>query len=96
MSQGRCTLTAAAVGVNDVVQERTTDTDSGDSTVIVEITVLNRDDSVLHLLRNLIQLDLFTVLFKEGRDFGLTVSSVNSRRTGRDAIGNVIRKVLEP
>ena len=64
--------------------------------MIVEITVLNRDDSVLHMLRNLIQLDRFTVLFEEGRDFGLAVSSVNSRRTGRDAIGNVVRKVLEP
>ena len=64
--------------------------------MIVEITVLNRDDSVLHVLRNLIQLDRLTVFFEEGRNFGLTVSSVNSRRTGRDAIGNVVRKVLEP
>ena len=96
LGQGGCTLTAAAVGVNDVVQERTTDTDSGDSTVVVEVTVLHRDDSVLHVLRNLIQLDRFTVLFEEGRDFGLAVSSVNSRRTGGDAIGNVVRKVLEP
>ena len=96
LGQGRCTLAAAAVGVNDVVQERTTDTDSGDSTVVVEVTVLHRNDSVLHVLRNLIQLDRFTVLFKEGCDFGLAVSSVNSRRTGGDAIGNVVRKVLEP
>ena len=96
LGQGGCTLTAAAVGVNDVVQERTTDTDCGDRTVLVKVTVLHRDDSVLHVLRNLIQLDRFTVLFEEGRDFGLTVSSVNSRRTGGDAIGNVVRKVLEP
>ena len=64
--------------------------------MLVKVTVLHRDDSVLHVLRNLIQLDRFTVLFEEGRDFGLTVSSVNSRRTGGDAIGNVVRKVLEP
>ena len=96
LGQGGCTLTAAATRVNDVVQERTTNTNRGDSAVIVEVTVLHRDDGVLHLLRNLIQLDRLTVLFEEGRDFGLAVSSVNSRRTGGDAIGNVVRKVLEP
>ena len=96
LGQGGSTLAATATRVNDVVQERTTNTDCGDSAVIVEVTVLHRDDSVLHVLRNLIQLDRFTVLFKEGCDFGLAVSSVNSRRTGGDAIGNVVRKVLEP
>ncbi len=35
-------LTAAAVGVNDAVQERI-NTDSGDNTVIVEITVLHTE-----------------------------------------------------
>ena len=41
LGQGGSTLAATAVGVNDVVQERTTNTDSGDRTVVVEVTVLH-------------------------------------------------------
>ena len=64
--------------------------------MLVEVAVLNRNDGVLHMLRNLVQLNRIAVLIEEGRDFGLAVSSVNSRRTGGNAIGNVVRKVLEP
>ena len=96
LSQGGSTLAAAIVGVNDVVEERTANTDCGDRTVLVEVAVLNRNDGVLHMLRNLVQLNRIAVLIEEGRDFGGTVRSVNRRGTREGTIRNIFGEVLEP
>ena len=96
LGQGGSTLAAAAIGVNDVVEERTANTDRGDRTVLVEVAVLNRNDGVLHVLRNLVQLDRVAVLVEEGRDFGGAVRSVNRRGTREGTFRNIFGEVLEP